>query len=102
MSASAATNGGTQTLTSLGNLIFTQLTTTGIPGDVGDVDVTSQTGLVQGGDPVQTAINRARRRGPNYDLVRRIIVKGAPVIEIYERNTAPSNLYHPSHDDPIP
>jgi len=56
-------------------------------------------GLVQGGDPVQTAINRARRRGPNYDLVRQIIVKGAPVIEIYERNTAPSNLYYPSHED---
>jgi hypothetical protein len=59
-------------------------------------------GLVQGGDPVQTAINRARRRGPNYELARQIIVKGAPVIEIYERNTAPSNLYHPSHDDSIP
>jgi hypothetical protein len=59
-------------------------------------------GLVQGGDPVQTAINRARRRGPNYELARQIIVKGAPVIEIYERSTAPSNLYHPPHDDSIP
>ncbi len=58
-------------------------------------------GLVQGGDPVQTAINRARRRGPNYELARQIIVKGAPVIEIYERSTAPSNLYYPSHDDSI-
>jgi hypothetical protein len=59
-------------------------------------------GLVQGGDPVQTAINRSRRRGPNYELARQIIVKGAPVIEIYERSTAPSDLYHPSHDDSIP
>jgi dolichyl-phosphate-mannose-protein mannosyltransferase len=59
-------------------------------------------GLVQGGDPVQTAINRSRRRGPNYELARQIIVKGAPVIEIYERSTAPSNLYYPSHDDSIP
>ena len=59
-------------------------------------------GLVQGGDPVQTAINRARRRGPNYELARQIIVKGAPVIEIYERSTAPSSLYHPPYDDSIP
>jgi hypothetical protein len=58
-------------------------------------------GLAQGGDPVQTAINRARRRGPNYELARQIIVKRAPVIEIYERSTAPSNLYYPSHDDSI-
>jgi len=59
-------------------------------------------GFVQGGDPVQTAINRARRHGPNYELARQIIVKGAPVIEIYERSTAPSNLYHPAYDDSIP
>ena len=59
-------------------------------------------GLTQGGDPVQTAINRARRHGPNYELARQIIVKRAPVIEIYERSTAPSNLYYPSHDDSIP
>jgi hypothetical protein len=57
---------------------------------------------VQGGDPVQTAINRARRRGPNYDLARQIVVKGAPVIEIYERSTAPANLYQPPHENPVP
>ena len=58
-----------------------------------------------GGDPVQTAVNRARRRGPNYDLMARIIVKGAPVIEIYQRHTAPTDLLHPVHDysqDPVP
>ena len=45
-----ATSGGTQTLTAEGDLTFTRLTTTGIPGDAGDVDLTSVTGLVQGGD----------------------------------------------------
>ncbi|MBZ5594096.1 MAG: glycosyltransferase family 39 protein [Acidobacteriia bacterium] len=66
-----------------------------------DLCLWEQWALVQGGDPVQTAINRARRRGPNYELVRQIIVKGAPVIEIYERRSAPSNLSLPSHDDSI-
>ena len=45
-----ATSGGTQTLTAEGDLTFTRLTTAGIPGDAGDVDLTSVTGLVQGGD----------------------------------------------------
>ena len=67
-----------------------------------DLFLWEQWAVVMGGDPVQTAVNRARRRGPNYDLVKQIIVKGAPVIEIYERSTAPSNLLHPPHDDSIP
>jgi dolichyl-phosphate-mannose-protein mannosyltransferase len=54
-----------------------------------DLMLWEQWAMVMGGDPVQTAVNRARRRGPNYDLVKKIIVKRAPVIEIYERNTAP-------------
>jgi hypothetical protein len=37
------------------------------------------------GDAVATAILRARKSGPAYDCVRRITVKGAPVIEIYRR-----------------
>ncbi len=40
-----------------------------------------------GGDPVQTAINRAFLRGPRYTLQRSIIVKGAPVVEIYRRDS---------------
>ena len=60
-----------------------------------------QWAVVTGGDPVQTAINRARRHGPNFDLVRQIIVKGADVLEIYERDTAPSNLVHPPDADSI-
>jgi hypothetical protein len=67
-----------------------------------DLFLWEQWALVTGGDPVQTAVNRARRRGPNYDLVRRIVVKGAPVIEIYERRTAPADLIHPTHEDPVP
>ncbi len=45
-----ATSGGTQTLTSQGALTFTQLTTTGVPGDPGAVDLTSYAGAVTGGD----------------------------------------------------
>jgi hypothetical protein len=67
-----------------------------------DLCLWEQWALVQGGDPVQTAVNRARRRGPNYELARQIIVKGAPVIEIYERDTAPSNLSYPTNDDSFP
>lgn len=57
-----------------------------------DLFLWEQWAMVMGGDPVQTAINRSRRRGPKYDLMRRIITKGAPVIEIYERRTAPATL----------
>ncbi|HKW97178.1 MAG TPA: glycosyltransferase family 39 protein [Bryobacteraceae bacterium] len=67
-----------------------------------DLYLWEQWAMVMGGDPVQTAVNRARRRGPHYNLARQIIVKGAPVIEIYERSTAPSNLYQPSNEDYIP
>ncbi len=67
-----------------------------------DLFLWEQWALVTGGDPEQTAINRARRRGPNYDLVKRIVVKGAPVVEIYERRTAPADLLHPIHEDPVP
>ena len=44
--------------------------------------------LAISGDAVATAILRAQRRGPHYELRRRIIVKGAPVIEIYRRQLA--------------
>ncbi|WP_158816696.1 hypothetical protein, partial [Methylocapsa sp. S129] len=44
-----ATSGGTQNLVSQGDLVFTQLTTTGIPGDPGNVDLTSTSGAIRGG-----------------------------------------------------
>ncbi len=43
--------------------------------------------VATGGDPVQSAILRAGKRGPFFDRVETIIVKGAPVIEIYRRRT---------------
>ena len=43
--------------------------------------------VVMGGDPVQTIIDKARLKGPDYELHRRIFVKGQPVIEIYHRKS---------------
>jgi hypothetical protein len=37
------------------------------------------------GDQVATAVLRAGRSGPKYECVKRIALKGAPVIEIYRR-----------------
>ncbi|MCL4402541.1 MAG: glycosyltransferase family 39 protein [Acidobacteria bacterium] len=45
--------------------------------------------VTMGGEPVQSGINRARRRGPNYELVKIIVVKRAQVIEIYRRAESP-------------
>jgi hypothetical protein len=67
-----------------------------------DLLLWEQWAVVTGGDSMQTAINHARRRGPNYDLMQRIIVKWAPVVEIYERHTAPTDWLHPIHEDSIP
>jgi len=39
--------------------------------------------VVQGGDPVQSAILRAGAHGPRYELVKIVSVPHAPVIEIY-------------------
>jgi hypothetical protein len=36
--------------------------------------------------PVLSAVQRARKSGVNYDCVRIIALRGAPVIEIYQRN----------------
>ncbi len=41
--------------------------------------------VAMGGDRVQTAVNRANRTGPCYTLEQTIIVKDAPVVEIYRR-----------------
>ncbi|MBK5290942.1 MAG: glycosyltransferase family 39 protein, partial [Acidobacteriia bacterium] len=38
------------------------------------------------GDPLATAIVRAQRKGPRYIRVKMIYVKGAPVVEIYQRS----------------
>jgi hypothetical protein len=41
--------------------------------------------LAVSGDAVSRAISRADQGGPHYQLRKRVIVKGAPVIEIYQR-----------------
>jgi hypothetical protein len=41
--------------------------------------------VTMGGAAAQTAVNRAARKGINYGLEQTIIVKDAPVIEIYRR-----------------
>jgi len=40
--------------------------------------------LAFSGDDVATAVLRAARRGKNYELRKQIMVKGAPVVEIYQ------------------
>jgi len=67
-----------------------------------DLALWEQWAVVMGGDPVQTAINHARRRGPNYELMQRVIVKDAPVIEIWQRRMAPENLLPPTDEDSLP
>jgi len=44
-----AVSGGTQTLHAVTDIAFNQLTTTGIPGDAGDINLTSDTGALRGG-----------------------------------------------------
>ncbi|MBR0906203.1 leukotoxin LktA family filamentous adhesin [Bradyrhizobium liaoningense] len=44
-----AVSGGTQTLHAVNDIVFSQLTTTGIPGDAGDIDLRSDTGSIRGG-----------------------------------------------------
>jgi hypothetical protein len=44
-----AISGGTQTLHAVDDIVFSQLTTTGIPGDAGGIDVKSDTGSLRGG-----------------------------------------------------
>jgi hypothetical protein len=41
--------------------------------------------ITTSGDQVQTVIDKARLRGPRYELQLRITVKGTPVVEIYRR-----------------
>ena len=41
--------------------------------------------VAEGGDPVQSAVNHLALHGPCYRLEQTIIVKNAPVIEIYRR-----------------
>jgi hypothetical protein len=65
-----------------------------------DLFLREEWAIVMGGDPVQTAINRANRAGPYYMLSARIAVKNAPVIEIWRRSL-PTRFYaNPVHESP--
>ena len=59
-----ATSGGSQTLEAQGNLTFTQLTTTGIPGDPGNVDLRSFGGGIQGNSVTVNGALDADALGP--------------------------------------
>jgi hypothetical protein len=48
--------------------------------------------IVTGGDEIQSAIDRARRFGPRYELQQRVTVKGEPALEIYKRIYDPPEL----------
>jgi len=50
-----------------------------------DLFLDQEWAVVQGGDPVQSGINRAGRYGIQYSLEKTIIEKDEPVIEIYHR-----------------
>jgi hypothetical protein len=52
-----------------------------------DLFLREEWAVAQGGDKVQSAINRAFLRGPRYTLQKTIMVKNAPVIEIYRRDS---------------
>jgi hypothetical protein len=41
--------------------------------------------LANAGDELDTAVRKADRQGVHYQLERQIMVKGAPVVEIYRR-----------------
>jgi hypothetical protein len=50
-----------------------------------DLFLWEQWAVCMTGDSVQRAIEQAKRHGPYYELVDRIVVKDAPAVEIYRR-----------------
>ncbi|MGH9659600.1 MAG: hypothetical protein ACRD96_13715, partial [Bryobacteraceae bacterium] len=65
-----------------------------------EIFLRDQWALAIAGDPVQSTIQRAARRGPTYVLQEKVIVKGAPVIEIYRR-AGPEGIL-PAHKEVTP
>ncbi|HVP00703.1 MAG TPA: hypothetical protein VMT15_21685 [Bryobacteraceae bacterium] len=54
-----------------------------------DLFLQSRWALAFSGDRIATAILRGDKRGPHYELVATIVVKDAPVVEIYHRDRSP-------------
>ena len=50
-----------------------------------DFFLTQEWAIVEGGDQVQSAINRLGLSGAKYKLEKRIVVGTQPVLEIYRR-----------------
>ncbi|WP_322865055.1 leukotoxin LktA family filamentous adhesin [Aquicoccus sp. G2-2] len=65
-----ASSGGSQIFTAQNDLTFTQLTTTGLPTDVGDVTVTSVNGAVTGGNIDANGSSTINGNGVTFDTLR--------------------------------
>ncbi|WP_063195857.1 leukotoxin LktA family filamentous adhesin [Bradyrhizobium sp. AT1] len=71
-----AISGGTQTLHAVNDIVFSQLTTTGIPGDAGDLIVRSDTGSLRGGSISANGDTRFEVAGSvSFDRISGNIVK---------------------------
>jgi hypothetical protein len=71
-----AISGGSQTLHAVNDIVFSQLTTTGIPGDAGDIDLRSDAGGLRGGSISANGSTRFSSVGPlSLDRITGEIVK---------------------------
>lgn len=71
-----AISGGTQTLHAVNDIVFSQLTTTGIPGDAGDLIARSDTGSLRGGSISANGDTRFEVAGSvSFDRISGNIVK---------------------------
>ncbi|MBR0688118.1 leukotoxin LktA family filamentous adhesin [Bradyrhizobium manausense] len=71
-----AISGGTQTLHAVNDIVFSQLTTTGIPGDAGNLIVKSDTGSLRGGSISASGDTRFDVAGPvSFDRISGDVVR---------------------------
>ena len=56
--------------------------------------------VAMAGDRVARAVVNAQRKGPFYDRVKMVVVKGAPVIEIYRRGSQIRPPDEPAEEEP--
>ncbi|SEM47998.1 leukotoxin LktA family filamentous adhesin [Bradyrhizobium sp. OK095] len=71
-----AVSGGSQTLHAVNDIAFSQLTTTGIPGDAGDIDLRSDAGGLRGGSISANGNTRFSSVGPlSLDRITGEVVK---------------------------
>lgn len=71
-----AVSGGTQTLHAVNDIVFSRLTTTGTPGDFGDIDLRSDTGAIRGGSIAANGATRFVSVGPvSLDRIQGDIIK---------------------------